>query len=109
MPLAALAAGTKIIKKNGIDFALIIPHEGFHRQIGVFSKVSVSPEGEIISQETWDANVDNWLPSEADGDFIASLMVPCFEQGEYAGWIAPPKVGIDNKPGDFEYVKLYEA
>jgi hypothetical protein len=26
--------------------------------------------------------------------------------GEYRGWIAPPRVGIDNKPGDFEYVKL---
>ena len=99
----------KIIKKNGIDFALIIPHEGFHRQIGVFSKVSISPEGTIISQDDWDANVDNWLPNKADGDFITSLMVPCFEKGEYASWIAPPKVGIDNKPGDFEYVKLYEA
>jgi hypothetical protein len=22
------------------------------------------------------------------------------------GWIAPPRIGIDNKPGDFEYVKI---
>ena len=28
------------------------------------------------------------------------------EPGKFAGWIAPPKVGIDNKPGDFEYVKI---
>jgi benzoyl-CoA 2,3-dioxygenase component B len=28
------------------------------------------------------------------------------EPGKFAGWIAPPIVGIDNKPGDFEYVKL---
>src|SRR5499427_5001929 len=26
--------------------------------------------------------------------------------GEFRGWIAAPRVGIDNKPGDFEYVKL---
>jgi benzoyl-CoA 2,3-dioxygenase component B len=26
--------------------------------------------------------------------------------GTYASWIAPPRIGIDNKPGDFEYVKL---
>jgi hypothetical protein len=26
--------------------------------------------------------------------------------GEFASWISPPKVGIDNKPGDFEYVKI---
>jgi len=36
-------------------------------------------------------------------------MNPCFEPGKYASWIAPPKVGIDNKPGDFEYVKLHMA
>jgi benzoyl-CoA 2,3-dioxygenase component B len=33
-------------------------------------------------------------------------MKPEFETGKYANWIAPPKVGIDNKPGDFEYVKI---
>jgi benzoyl-CoA 2,3-dioxygenase component B len=25
---------------------------------------------------------------------------------KFASWIASPKVGIDNKPGDFEYVKI---
>ena len=49
------------------------------------------------------------LPTAADGDFIQSLMVPVTEHGKYAGWIAPPRVGIDNKPGDFEYVKLHMA
>ena len=33
-------------------------------------------------------------------------MQPVVERGKFANWIAPPKVGIDNKPGDFEYVKL---
>ncbi len=33
-------------------------------------------------------------------------MTPVNEPGKYAGWIAAPKVGIDNKPGDFEYVKI---
>jgi benzoyl-CoA 2,3-dioxygenase component B len=36
-------------------------------------------------------------------------MVPCLEPGKFAPWIAAPKVGIDNKPGDFEYVKLHMA
>ena len=43
---------------------------------------------------------------DQDGDFIASLMKPVTEAGAYASWISPPKVGIDNKPGDFEYVKI---
>jgi len=34
------------------------------------------------------------------------LMKPVRDVGEFAPWIAPPKVGIDNKPGDFEYVKI---
>ena len=51
----------------------------------------------------------DFLPSAADKDFIESLMQPEFEPGKFAGWIAPPKVGIDNKPGDFEYVKIADA
>ena len=42
----------------------------------------------------------------ADGDFIASLMQPVAEPGKFASWISPPKVGIDNRPGHFEYVKI---
>ena len=44
--------------------------------------------------------------TQDDRAFIESLMVPQTEPGQFAGWIAPPKVGIDNKPGDFEYVKI---
>jgi benzoyl-CoA 2,3-dioxygenase component B len=36
-------------------------------------------------------------------------MAPCWERGKFASWISPPKVGIDNKPGDFEYVKVHQA
>lgn len=99
----------KIIEKAGIDFQLKLPHEGFHRQIGVFSSVAVDPAGEIISSDEWNKRRDEWLPTKADGDFIQSLMKPVYEPGKFAGWIAPPKVGIDNKPGDFEYVKLHMA
>ncbi|MEM7685940.1 MAG: benzoyl-CoA 2,3-epoxidase subunit BoxB [Pseudomonadota bacterium] len=99
----------KLIAKAGVEFELTMPHEGFHRQIGVFSSVSITPEGKLVSKEAWDARRDEWLPTKADGDFIQSLMKPCFEPGEYASWIAPPRIGIDNKPGDFEYVKLHVA
>lgn len=99
----------KIIKRAGIDFKLSMPHEAFHRQIGVFSAIKSDPEGNVIPDSEWEAQKDDWLPSRADGDFIQSLMEPCYEPGQYAGWIAPPKVGIDNKPGDFEYVKLHMA
>jgi len=99
----------KIIEKTGIQFELKLPHEGFNRKIGVFANQQIDPEGRFVSGEEYDKGLPNWLPTHADGDFIQSLMKPCYEPGQYAGWIAPPKVGIDNKPGDFEYVKLHMA
>jgi benzoyl-CoA 2,3-dioxygenase component B len=99
----------KIIQKAGIEFNLALPDEAFHRQIGVFAAIKANPEGDIISDAEWAANADKWLPSKEDGAYIQSLMVPCYEPGKYAGWISAPKVGIDNKPGDFEYVKLHMA
>ena len=46
------------------------------------------------------------LPSTEDNLFITSLMQPMRERGAFAGWIAPPRHGIDNKPGDFQYVHI---
>jgi len=99
----------KIIEKHNIQFEMKLPHESFHRQIGVFAGKHFDPEGKLLSKEEYEAQADNWLPTKADGDFITSLMKPVYEPGKFASWIAPPKVGIDNKPGDFEYVKLYMA
>lgn len=104
-----LGRWNKILEKAGIDFALKLPHEAFHRQIGVFAAVEADPDGNLLSEAEWEAGKDGWLPDSGDGDFIQSLMTPCHEPGEFASWIAPPKVGIDNKPGDFEYVKLHMA
>ncbi|KYZ88065.1 benzoyl-CoA oxygenase subunit B [Alcanivorax sp. KX64203] len=96
----------KLIKKAGFDYELSLPHIAFNRQIGEFSGLFVSPDGEVIDQATFEANRDNWLPTASDLAYLDSLMVAVTEPGEYASWIAPPKVGIDNKPGDFEYVRL---
>jgi benzoyl-CoA 2,3-dioxygenase component B len=99
----------KLIAKTGIEFELALPHEAFHRQIGVFAAIKANPAGDVISQAEWEAQAGKWLPTKEDGAYIQSLMVPCFEPGKFASWIAAPKVGIDNKPGDFEYVKLHMA
>jgi len=98
----------KVIEKIGINFRLELPHVAFHRQIGEFRDVHATPQGEVIDEATWARDNDSWLPSKADGDFIVTLMKSEFEPGKFANWIAPPKVGIDNKPGDFEYVKIAE-
>lgn len=99
----------KQIQRTGIEFEMALPHEAFHRQIGVFAAIHADPAGNVLSDTEWAASRETWLPSKADGDFIQSLMKPVYEPGQFASWIAPPKVGIDNKPGDFEYVKLHMA
>jgi benzoyl-CoA 2,3-dioxygenase component B len=39
-------------------------------------------------------------------DFINSLMKAHHAPGEYASWIAPPRMGINQQPVDYEYVKI---
>lgn len=99
----------KLIAKLGVQFEMKMPHEAFNRKIGTFSEELFDVDGKVISQKEYDDSIVNWLPTKADGDFIQSLMVPTTEPGKYASWIAPPKVGINNMPGDFEYVKLHMA
>jgi benzoyl-CoA 2,3-dioxygenase component B len=96
----------KIIERVGVTFRFQLPHVAFHRQIGEFRDVQATPAGALVDAAGWEKQKDQWLPSTADGDFIASLMKQVIEPGKFASWIAPPRVGIDNKPGDFEYVKL---
>jgi benzoyl-CoA 2,3-dioxygenase component B len=99
----------RIIEKAGIQFKLTLPSVAFHRHIGEFKSVHASPDGQLLTPEEWMKMRDQWLPSKADGDFIASLMQPCWEPGKYAGWLTAPKIGIDNKAGDFEYVKIHRG
>jgi benzoyl-CoA 2,3-epoxidase subunit B len=96
----------KVIGRTSVPFQFQLPHVGFHRQIGEFKDVKVSPAGVLIDEAAWSRNLGNWLPSSGDGDFIVSLMERVMEPGKFASWIAPPRIGIDNKPGDFEYVKI---
>jgi benzoyl-CoA 2,3-dioxygenase component B len=96
----------KIIAKTGVAFKLELPHVGFHRQIGEFKNAKVAPDGKLIDETAWNREQKHWLPSTDDGAFVASLMQRVVEPGQFASWIAPPRLGIDNKPGDFEYVKI---
>ncbi|MCP4071505.1 MAG: benzoyl-CoA 2,3-epoxidase subunit BoxB [Hyphomicrobiales bacterium] len=107
--LGGVKRWNQIISKANIEFELKLPHSGFHRKIGVFDHAPITPDGRVVTWDEWEKSRDEWLPSKADGDFIQSLMKPEWEPGKYANWIAPPRVGIDNKPGDFEYVQLHMA
>jgi benzoyl-CoA 2,3-epoxidase subunit B len=96
----------RIIQRSGIDYRITLPHVAFNRRIGEFAAIEADPEGNLLSAADWARRRDEFLPSADDDAFVASLMKPVREPGKFASWIAPPRTGIDNKPGDFEYVKL---
>jgi benzoyl-CoA 2,3-epoxidase subunit B len=92
----------------GLDQRLTLPHEGFHRKVGVYADHHLSPEGDVLDDATWEARESDWLPSPQDRQRVADLMVPVYEYGEFAPWIAPPKTGINDQPVEFDYVHLAE-
>ncbi len=104
---AGVSRWNRIITKHGIDYELKLPHRGFNRRIGEFANVNISPDGRLISDSDWRVQSDNWLPTDADREYVASLMTqPVNEPGKFASWIAPPARGINNQPIDFEYVRF---
>ena len=96
----------KVIEKAGLAFRLTLPHKAFNRHIGTFAGLRVSPEGRVLSESEWLMNVDQWLATEADRAYVASLMGRVVETGKYANWIAPPSIGINKQPVDFEYIRF---
>jgi len=101
-----VARWNQVIKQHGIAAELKLPHRAFHRAIGAFADVKVSPDGRVLSQAEWDAKHCAWLPTAEDQAFVGSLMQGVTEPGKFASWIAPPPRGINSKPIEFEYVRL---
>jgi benzoyl-CoA 2,3-dioxygenase component B len=101
-----MARWNQVIQRTGVDYELTLPHRGFHRAIGTFAEVKVSPDGRVLSEAEWDARHHEWLPTEEDRAHVASLMGGVTEPGKFAGWIAPPARGINGQPIDFEYVRF---
>jgi benzoyl-CoA 2,3-dioxygenase component B len=96
----------KTLQEAGIDFRFRLPARPFHRHIGIYADSHYTPDGEPTSKEEWDRRRDEWLPSASDRAYVASLMQPVHGPGKIAQWIAPPSRGINQKPFDYDYVRL---
>jgi benzoyl-CoA 2,3-dioxygenase component B len=104
--IAGVNAWNKAIQKSGVEFAFKVPHKAFNRRIGALASCKVSPEGALIDDATWLANVRRWLPSPEDRAYVQSLMGRVTEPGRFANWIAPPAAGINGQPVACEYVRF---
>ncbi len=104
--IAGFGGWNRGIEKAGIAFRLAVPGKAFHPKIGSLAQLHVSPEGRVVSESNWNANVGDWLPSADDRAFVASLMERVVGPGRFANWIAPPAAGVNRQPANFEYVRF---
>jgi benzoyl-CoA 2,3-dioxygenase component B len=96
----------KALEEAGVSERLKLPHRRFNRQIGEYAGHRFDPEGNLVSDETWNRMKDTWLVTDADRAYVQSIQVQVTEPGKMANWIAPPRVGIKGRPVEFEYVRL---
>ena len=94
------------LEDAGLEERLFLPHQGFNRKVGTFAGHHVSPTGEILDDAAWEKSVSDWLPTPDDRARVAELMVPHYDTGDFAGWIAPPSVGINSMPVEYDYVRF---
>ena len=100
----------KTIEDTGLTgFQLFIPNRKFNRSMGIYSGMSFTPSGELISREQFESRRAEWLPTPEDREYVLSLMKPVTEPGKFASWIAPPPKGVQGTPLDYEYVKFNRA
>jgi benzoyl-CoA 2,3-epoxidase subunit B len=96
----------RLIEAAGHDVRLTLPSPRFHRAVGAWAGVHTDPAGKLLTVEEFRARESDWLPSDQDRAFVASLMQQITEPGKFASWIAPPEGGINNLGSAYEYVRL---
>jgi benzoyl-CoA 2,3-epoxidase subunit B len=100
-----LKAWNRALDQEGTSFRVTLPSNRFYRRQGIYSNHNFDLKGELISEEEWIKNRNNWLPSEEDQIYVTSLMKPVHDIGQCANWIAAPKRGINGQLFEYEYVR----
>ena len=96
----------RVLQKHGLEARIMLPHKAFNRRIGSSADARIDPSGRVITEEEWRANERQWLPTEDDRAYVASLMGRVVAPGKFANWFAPPATGVNRQPIDFEYVRF---
>ena len=103
---AGVERWNRILDHHGVGFRLRLPDRKFNRGIGMYAGSHFDPDGQLLSNEEWERRKAEWLPAQADSEYLLSIMAePVYERGKFANYIAPPRRGINQLPIDFEYVR----
>ena len=96
-----------ILEEHGLSERLTLPSTRFNRKIGIYSQHHYDIEGNPSNEESLRKGLLEWLPSQDDYDLVARSMVPVYEPGKMANWIASPSKGIHGKSLDYDYVQFH--
>jgi benzoyl-CoA 2,3-dioxygenase component B len=96
----------KRLAEAGVAPRLRLPSKRFYRHIGLYADMPFDMDGSLLSREEWDRRRGEWLPTDDDRAYVATLQKPVREPGQIANWIARPARGIKGLPFEYEYVRL---
>jgi benzoyl-CoA 2,3-epoxidase subunit B len=96
----------KRLVEAGVQGRLRLPSKRFCRHIGIYADMPFDIDGKPLSREDWDRRKGEWLPTDADRAYVATLQRPVHEVGKIANWIGKPARGIKGLPFEHEYVRL---
>jgi benzoyl-CoA 2,3-dioxygenase component B len=102
----AVKRWNKLLAEEDCSHRMKLPSERFHRRVGSFAQAYFDPDGNQLTEDEWNTRKDEFLPTQADRDYVKSTHVPVTEPGKFANWIAPPTRGIHGKPIEYEYVRI---
>jgi benzoyl-CoA 2,3-dioxygenase component B len=96
----------KRLTEAGIPARLRLPSKRFYRHIGIYADLPFDIDGKPLSKDDWEKRKGEWLPTDADRAYVATLQKPVTEVGKIANWIGKPARGIKGLPFEYEYVRL---
>ncbi len=102
----AVKRWNKLLAAEECSFTVKLPSERFHRRVGSFANAFFDPDGNQLTEDEWNQQKDDFLPTKEDRDYVRSTHVLVTEPGKFANWIAPPARGIHGRPIEFEYVRI---
>jgi benzoyl-CoA 2,3-dioxygenase component B len=103
----ALKRWNAILEEYGLTERLTLPSTRFGRYMGIYAEQSYDIEGNPCDEETLREGMRRWMPTVEDYALVQRSMVPVYEPGKVANWVAPPARGVGGKPLDFEYVRFH--
>src|SRR5436190_2006369 len=96
----------KHLERAGTTVRLRLPSKRFYRHIGLYAEMPFDADGHLLERSEWDRRRGEWLPTEKDRAYVATLQKAVRDPAQIANWIAKPARGIKGLPFEYEYVRL---